>query len=94
MGKSALGFVETRGHTGSAVAIDAMLKTANVTFVEQIGIGGAFMTAVVRGEVGAVKSAVDAGMEAAAKVSELVCANVIPSAHEDVFLLLGIKKEE
>jgi ethanolamine utilization protein EutM len=93
MGKVALGFVETRGHTGNVVAIDAMIKTAGVELVKQAGIGGAYMTAVVRGEVGAVKSAVDAGMEAAAKSGELVCANVIPSAHEDVFVLLGIKKE-
>ena len=50
------------------------------------------VTAVVRGEVGAVKSSVEAGSEAAAKVGELVCANMIPSAHEDVFELLGIKK--
>ena len=93
MPKVALGFVETRGRTGSVAAIDAMIKAANVELVRQIGIGGAYMTAVVRGEVGAVKSAVDAGMEAAAKIGELVCANVIPSAHGDVFALLGLKKE-
>ncbi len=92
MAKVALGFVETRGNTGNVVAIDAMLKTANVDLVKQVGIGGGYVTAIVRGEVGSVKSSVEAGAEAAAKVGELVCANVIPSAHEDVFDLIGIKK--
>jgi ethanolamine utilization protein EutM len=92
MTKVALGFVETRGNTGSVLAIDAMLKTANVDLVKKVGIGGGFITAIVRGEVGAVKSSIEAGAEAAAKVGELICANVIPSAHEDVFGLIGIKK--
>lgn len=92
MAKVALGFVETRGNTGSILAIDAMLKTANVELVKKVGIGGGFVTSIVRGEVGAVKSSVEAGAEAAARVGELVCANVIPSAHEDVFALIGIKK--
>jgi len=92
MTKVALGFVETRGNTGNVLAIDAMLKTANVDLVKKVGIGGGFVTAIVRGEVGAVKSSIEAGAEAAAKVGELVCANVIPSAHEDVFGLIGIKK--
>ena len=92
MAKVALGFVETRGNTGNVLAIDAMLKTANVDLVQNVGIGGGFVTSIVRGEVGAVKSSVEAGAEAAAKVGELVCANVIPSAHEDVFGLIGIKK--
>ena len=90
--KVALGFVETRGNTGSVLAIDAMLKTASVDLVKQVGIGGGYVTAIVRGEVGAVKASVEAGAEAAARVGELVCANVIPSAHEDVFDLIGIKK--
>ncbi len=92
MAKVALGFVETRGNTGSVLAIDAMLKTANVELVNKVGIGGGYVTSIVRGEVGAVKSSVEAGAEAAARVGELVCANVIPSAHEDVFALIGIKK--
>jgi ethanolamine utilization protein EutM len=92
MAKVALGFIETRGSTGNTVAIDAIIKAANVELVDQIGIGGGFITAIVRGEVGAVKAAIDDGMEAAAKIGELVCANVIPSAHEDVFKLIGIKK--
>jgi len=92
MSRAALGFVETRGNTGSIQAIDAMLKTANVEFVKRVEIGSAFVTVLVRGEVGAVRSAVEAGAEAAAKVGELVSTNIIPSAHEDVFALLGIEK--
>lgn len=88
----ALGFVETRSNTGNIVAIDAMIKTANVDLVGKFEIGSGLVTAVVRGEVGAVKSSVEAGSEAAAKVGELLCSNVIPSAHEDVFNMLGIKK--
>ena len=88
----ALGFIETRGDTGCSVALDAMIKTANVQLVKKIGIGGGFVTAVIRGEVGAVKSAVDAGAEAAGRTGELVCVNVIPSAHDELFQLLGIKK--
>ncbi len=92
MDKVTLGFVETRGNTGSVMAIDAMLKTADVELVKKVGIGGGYVTAVVRGEVGAVKSSVEAGAEFAARVGELVCANVIPSAHQDVFKLIGISK--
>ena len=92
MANAALGFVETRGNTGSIVAIDSMMKTANVDLVKKVNIGGGFVTVVIRGEVGAVKSAIEAGTEAAASVGELVCVNVIPSAHEDVFGLIGIEK--
>ena len=92
MAKHALGFVETRGNTGSLIAIDVMVKTAGVDLIKKVQIGGGYVTSIVRGEVGAVKSSVEAGAEAAAKVGELVCANVIPSAHEDVFSLIGIKK--
>jgi len=92
MSRVALGFVETRGNTGSIQAIDAMLKTANVEFIKRVEIGSAYVTVIVRGEVGAVRSSVEAGAEAAAKVGELVSTNIIPSAHEDVFDLLGIDK--
>jgi ethanolamine utilization protein EutM len=88
----ALGFVETRGNTGTVMAIDAMIKAANVEFVKRVEIGGGYVTALVRGEVGAVKSSVEAGAEAAARVGELVCTNVIPSAHEEVFEQLGVNK--
>jgi ethanolamine utilization protein EutM len=92
MAKVALGFVETRGNTGSILAIDAMLKTASVDLVKKVEIGGGYVTAIVRGEVGAVKSSIEAGAEAAAKVGELLCANVITSAHNDVFDLISVKK--
>jgi ethanolamine utilization protein EutM len=88
----ALGFVETRGNTGALHAIDAMMKTANVDFLKRVEIGGAYVTVLVRGEVGAVRSAVEAGAEAAGRVGELMCTNVIPSAHEDVFELLNVAK--
>jgi ethanolamine utilization protein EutM len=91
---AALGFVETRGNTGALHAIDAMMKTANVDFVKRVEIGGAYVTVLVRGEVGAVRSAVEAGAEAAGRVGELMCTNVIPSAHEDVFKLLGVAHQE
>jgi len=92
MSNVALGFVETRGNTANVVALDAMVKAANVELVGKVEIGSGFVTVVVRGEVGAVKSSVEAGVEAAARSGELVCANVIPSAHEDVFKMLGIKR--
>ena len=92
MSNVALGFVETRGNTANVVALDAMVKAAHVELVGKVEIGSGFVTVVVRGEVGAVKSSVEAGVEAAARTGELVCANVIPSAHEDVFKMLGIKR--
>lgn len=92
MAGAALGFVETRGNTGTIMAIDAMLKTANVEFVQRVEIGGGYVTALVRGEVGAVKASVEAGADAAARVGELVCTNIIPSAHEEVFKQLGQEK--
>lgn len=92
MSRVALGFVETRGNTGAINAIDAMLKTANVEFVKRVEIGGAYVTALVRGEVGAVRSSVEAGADAAARVGELISTNIIPSAHEEVFELIGIER--
>jgi len=92
MAKTALGFIETRGNTGCMAAIDAMIKTAAVEFVAKKSIGGGYVTAIVRGEVGAVKSAVEAGAEMAGRIGELIGVNVIPSAHEDVFSMLDIKK--
>ena len=92
MAGAALGFVETRGNTGTIMAIDAMLKTANVEFVQRVEIGGGYVTALVRGEVGAVKASVEAGADAAARVGELVCTNIIPSAHEEVFEQLDQEK--
>ncbi|HSW45627.1 MAG TPA: BMC domain-containing protein [Phycisphaerae bacterium] len=78
----ALGFVETMGFTGLVEATDAMCKAANVDLVKSIQIGGGYVTTIVRGDVGSVKAAVDAGAEAANRVGELVCAHVIARPHE------------
>lgn len=74
---NALGMIETRGNTPLVQATDAMLKAASVELVRTISIGGAYITTIVRGDVGSVKAAVDAGAEAAGKVGELVAAHVI-----------------
>ncbi len=79
---SALGMIETRGQTGVVEATDAMLKAASVELVKVIPIGGAYLTVLVRGDVGSVKAAVDAGADAAGRVGELVAAHVIARPHE------------
>ncbi len=79
-----IGMVETRGYVGSVEASDAMVKAANVTLVRQIQIGGGFVTVVVKGDVGSVKAAVDAGAEAAKRVGELVCSHVIARPHPEL----------
>jgi len=80
----ALGMVETRGMVGSIEASDAMVKAADVILVSYVKIGGGYVTAVVRGDVAAVKAAVDAGAEAARRVGELVGTHVIPRPHTDL----------
>ena len=82
MSASALGMIETRGHTGIVEATNAMLKAADVEMVKSVPIGGAYVTVIVRGDVGSVKAAVDAGAEAAGRVGELVAAHVIARPHE------------
>ena len=79
---NALGMIETRGHTPLVEATDAMLKAANVELIKTIPIGGAFITTLVRGDVGSVKAAVDAGADAAARTGELVAAHVIARPHD------------
>jgi ethanolamine utilization protein EutM len=74
----ALGLIETKGLVGVIEATDAMLKAANVTLAGRVGIGGSFVTTMVRGDVGSVRAAVEAGAEAASRVGELVSAHVIP----------------
>ena len=81
---SAIGMIETRGQVGVVEATDAMLKAANVELVKSIPIGGAYVTVIVRGDVGSVKAAVDAGAEAAGRVGELVSAHVIARPHESL----------
>ena len=81
---SAIGMIETRGQTGVIEATDAMLKAADVQLVKAVPIGGAYVTVIVRGDVGSVKAAVDAGAEAAGKVGELVAAHVIARPHDQL----------
>lgn len=80
----ALGMIETRGQVGIVEATDAMLKAANVQLVKTIAIGGAYVSVVVKGDVGSVKAAVDAGAEAAGRVGDLVAAHVIARPHEQL----------
>ena len=78
----ALGLIETKGLVGLIEASDAMCKAANVQLVRTIEIGGGYVTTVVRGDIGSVRAAVDAGAEAAKAVGELVASHVIPRPHE------------
>jgi len=84
----ALGMVETKGLIGSIEAADAMVKAANVTLIGSEYVGGGFVTVMVRGDVGAVKAATDAGAAAAKRVGELVSVHVIPRPHSDVEMIL------
>src|SRR5213083_2491885 len=80
----ALGLVETKGLIATVAATDAMAKAANITLAGQIQIGGAYVTTFVRGDVGSVRAAVDAGAAAAQQHGELVSAHVIPRPEEAV----------
>ncbi len=84
----ALGMVETRGLVGAVEAADAMVKAANVVLIGSEYVGGGFVTVMVRGDVGAVKAATDAGAAAAKRVGELVSVHVIPRPHSDVEMIL------
>jgi microcompartment protein CcmL/EutN len=81
---TAIGLIETKGLVGLVEASDAMCKAANVQLVRMVQIGGGFVTTIVRGDVGSVKAAVDAGADAAKSVGELVAAHVIPRPHEAI----------
>jgi ethanolamine utilization protein EutM len=87
----ALGMVETKGLIGAIEAADAMVKAANVVLIGSEYIGGGFVTVMVRGDVGAVKAATDAGAAAAKRVGELVSVHVIPRPHSDVEMILPQK---
>lgn len=84
----ALGMIETKGLVGSIEAADAMVKAASVHLIGKEVIGGGYVTVMVRGEVGAVKAATDAGAAAARKVGELISVHVIPRPHPDVETIL------
>ena len=83
-GHMALGMIETRGLVGSIEAADAMVKAASVTIISQSKAGGGLVATLVRGEVGAVKAATDAGATAANKVGEVVSVHVIARPHDEL----------
>jgi len=86
--KEALGMVETKGLIASVEAADAMVKAANVALIGQVNIGAGLVTCMVRGDVGAVKAATDAGAQAAQRVGELVHVHVIPRPHMETEKLI------
>jgi microcompartment protein CcmL/EutN len=86
----ALGMIETRGFVGMVEASDAMVKAAKVELVGYEKIGGGYVTAVVRGDVAAVKAATEAGQRAAERVGELVSVHVIPRPHVNIDLVLPL----
>jgi ethanolamine utilization protein EutM len=88
----ALGMIETKGLIGAIEAADAMVKTANVTLVGREYVGAAYVLVSVRGDVGAVKAATDAGAAAARRVGELIAVHVIPRPHEETEKVIPGKK--
>lgn len=90
----ALGMIETKGFVGLVEASDAMVKAARVELVNYERIGGGYVTTVVRGDVAAVKAAVEAGARAAEKVGELVSVHVIPRPHANIDAVLPLGRQE
>ena len=88
MSLEALGLIETRGLIGAVEAADAMVKAANVVLIGKEYIGAGYVTVMVRGDVGAVKAATDAGAAAARRVGELISVHVIPRPHAEVERIL------
>ena len=88
MSKEALGMIETRGLTAAIEAADSMVKAAEVTRIGTEKIGAGLVSVMVRGDVGAVKAAVEAGATTASTLGELVATHVIPRPHEDVEKIL------
>ena len=80
----AIGLIETRGFTGLAEATDAMLKSASVELLKQVGIGGGFVTTIITGDVGSVKAAVEAGTEVAKTAGEFISSHIIPRPHDEL----------
>jgi ethanolamine utilization protein EutM len=89
----ALGMIETRGFVAMVEASDAMVKAAKVELVSYEKIGGGYVTAVVRGDVAAVKAATEAGAKAASKIGELVSVHIIPRLHENVDAALPLGRQ-
>ena len=92
MALEALGMIETRGLVAAIEAADAMVKAANVTLIGTEKIGSGLVSVMVRGDVGAVKAAVDAGAVAAGNLGEIIATHVIPRPHADVEKILPILK--
>jgi ethanolamine utilization protein EutM len=84
----ALGMIETKGLVAAIEAADAMVKAANVTLIGKVHVGGGLVSVFVRGDVGAVKAATDAGAAAAGRVGELTSVHVIPRPHGEVEMIL------
>ena len=90
--QQALGMIETKGLVASIEAADAMVKAANVTLIGKVHVGGGLVTVMVRGDVGAVKAATDAGAE---RVGELISVHVIPRPHDEVeYILPSLNKQQ
>ncbi len=85
-----IGLVETRGYVGTIEASDAMVKAASVSIIRTVQIGGGFVAVVVKGDVGSVNAAVQAGAEAAKRVGELVCSHVIARPHVELLKQMGL----
>jgi ethanolamine utilization protein EutM len=90
----ALGMIETRGFAAMVEASDAMVKAAKVELVSYEKIGGGYVTAIVRGDVAAVKAAVEAGVRGAEKVGEIISAHVIARPHVNIDLVLPLGRTE
>ncbi|MBP2643114.1 MAG: carbon dioxide concentrating mechanism/carboxysome shell protein [Firmicutes bacterium] len=90
----ALGLIETKGLVGAIEAADAMVKAANVYLIGRVLVGGGLVTVMVRGDVGAIKAATDAGAAAAQRVGELISVHVIPRPHGDVEMILPTVNKE
>ena len=88
MDTNSLGMIETKGLIGAIEAADAMVKSANVQLIGKEQVGGGLVTVMVRGDVGAVKAATDAGAAAASRVGELISVHVIPRPHGEVEMIL------
>lgn len=91
---NALGMIETRGFAAMVEASDAMVKAANVELVGQVKIGGGYTTSVVRGDVAAVRAALDAGNRAAERVGEIISVSIIPRPHESVDAVYPLGRAE
>lgn len=94
MSNEALGMIETKGLVGAVEAADAMVKAAKVVLVGKEQVGGGLVTVLVRGDVGAVKAATDAGAAAARRVGELISVHVIPRPHEEIEKLIPPPPED